>query len=105
MDAHPGATLAEARGHGSTPEHPSDDYAREDPRYEEYFDRRDSMEDHANSLKEDAYGDLDTFNKDGAEESTGKISMHDLEIAMQFDTIEELREAYPELADEFGHYH
>lgn len=105
MDAHPGASLAEARGHGSTPEHPSDDYARHDPRYEDYFERRDSYESHAYELKQDYYGNEEQWNAEGARESTGDLSMKWLEIADRYDDLETLYEDYPEAEDEFGHYH
>lgn len=105
MDAHPGATLAEARGHGSTPEHPSDDYARHDPRYEEYFDRRDQYEEKVNELKDMAYGDLETFNKDGAEDETGKLPISKLEVMAQYDDPDTMIEEHPELEEDFAHYH
>jgi hypothetical protein len=104
LERHPGATLAEARGHGTTPEHPGAGRGQE--RFAEYYQQRDALEAHVNSLKQDAYGNLPKFNAEGSAENTSRMSMSALQQAQGFDSIDEMEEYYEDdLDDGYGYYH
>ena len=104
MAAHPGATKAEARGHGSTPERPGG--GRENERFERYYERRDALEAHTNRLKQDLYGNSPSWNQEGSEAATGKIPISQLDLATDYDNLPEFLEEWgDEVSEDFGHYH
>jgi hypothetical protein len=105
LERHPGATIAEARGHGKTPEHPGAQRGQE--RYAEYHERREAAESHVNALKQDAYGNLPNFNQEGSEFATSKMSISELQVSAPYDSIDEMYDALDEdeIPDGYGHYH
>lgn len=104
MAAHPGATKAEARGHGSTPEAPG--RGRSQERFESYYERRDRAEAHTNQLKQDLYGNSPSFNAEGSQASTERIPIADLELAMEYNSLPDFLDDWgDEVSEDFGHYH
>lgn len=106
LEAHPGATIAEARGHGKTPEHPGEGRGQE--KYEDYYERRSVYEAHVNQLKQDLYGNSPSWNQEGAEKSTSRIPTADLVEAYGYDSLAEYADDYggwDEIDDDFGYYH
>lgn len=104
LESHPGATIAEARGHGHTPERPGAGKGQE--RFAEYYERRTEAERHVNSLKQEAYGSLPNYNAAGAEETTHKMSIGDLEKSLPFDSLDDFYDYYDgEVDDGYGYYH
>ena len=104
LESHPGATVAEARGHGKTPEHPGQGQGQE--RFADYYERRNELERHVNSLKQEAYGSLPNYNSAGAEASTHSMSMATLAKSEAFDSIDDMEEYYgDDLDDAYGYYH
>lgn len=105
LERHPEATIAEARGHGRTPEHPGAQRGQE--RYAEYHERREAAEAHVNALKLDAYGNEPNFNQEGSEYSTSKMSMSELQMSAGYDTLDDMYEDFDEdeIPDGYGYYH
>jgi hypothetical protein len=104
LERHPGATIAEARGHGHTPERPTAGIGK--PEFREYHERRAELERHANSLKQEAYGSLPNFNRAGSEDNTHRMSVAELAKSEPFDTLDDFIEYYDgEVDDGYGYYH
>ena len=104
LEAHPGATIAEARGHGHTPERPGG--GKDQERFADYYERRQELERHANSLKHEAYGSLPNYNAAGSEAATSKMSIASLEKSEPFDTLDDFEEYYDgDIDDGYGYYH
>jgi hypothetical protein len=106
LTAHPGASLAEARGHGHTPERPGQ--GREQERFSDYYERRNAAEAHTNQLKADMFGQEPSYNADSAAQSTSRIPLADLEAAMAYDSLDDYADdmgGWDEIDDDFGYYH
>lgn len=106
LESHPGATIAEARGHGHTPERPGGGRGQE--RFAEYYERRDELESKVNQLKADMFGNMPSWNADGAANSTGRIPTADLATAASYDSLAEYADdmgGWDEIDDDFGNYH
>ena len=107
MAAHPGATKAEARGHGHTPEKPGGGKNQE--RFADYYERRNAAETHTLRLKQDAFGNLPSWNAEGAAASNLKIPIAQLEMAMPFDSLDAFQDWAEEndidLDEDFAYYH
>ena len=69
MQAHPGASHNEARGHKATPEHPEE--ARPD-KHQSYYQRRKALVNRANAKKEELFGPSDGWRKDRSDKNTAK---------------------------------
>jgi len=67
---HPGATIAEARGHGKTPEHPG--RGREEERYREYYEKRKGLEAQAQNQKRADFSHSDKWREDRSEKAMKK---------------------------------
>jgi hypothetical protein len=104
LESHPGATIREARGHGTTPERPTAGIGK--PEFQEYHERRKELENHVNSLKQEAYGSLPNYNAAGAEAATHSMSIGELAKSEPFDTLDDFIEYYDgEVDDGYGYYH
>lgn len=106
LEAHPGASIAEARGHGKTPEHPG--AGRGESRYQEYYAGRAEAEAKVNQMKADMYGNSPSWNPAGAEKATGRIPTSDLNTAAGYDSLADYADdmgGWDEIDDDFGHYH
>lgn len=105
MEAHPGATKAEARGHGETPERPGG--GKQNERFTGYYERRERLESHTNELKRQAFGNEPKYNAESAAYGTSKIPIGQLEKASGYDSLDSFFEDYPEneVDDNFGYYH
>jgi hypothetical protein len=104
LESHPGATIREARGHGSTPERPGQGIGK--PEFQEYHERRAELERHVNSLKQEAYGNLPNFNATGAQSATHSMSVSALAKSEAFDSLDDFEEYYEgDIDDGYGYYH
>lgn len=66
----PGASIAEARGHGKTPEHPGRGFNK--PEFREYYDRRAELERRVNEQKNREYNSSPKWNQDRSERAVAK---------------------------------
>jgi len=106
LESHPGATIAEARGHGKTPERPGGGRGQE--RFAQYYERRDAAEQKVNQLKADMFGNSPSWNPTGAAKATGRIPTSDLVYASGFDSLAAYADdqgGWDEIDDDFGNYH
>lgn len=106
LELHPGATIAEARGHGKTPEHPGQGKGQE--RFESYYERRSELESKVNQLKADMFGNSPSWNADGAAAATSRIPISELSTAAGYDSLADYADdmgGWDEIDDDFGHYH
>jgi hypothetical protein len=62
LQKHPGATLAEARGHGKTPERPGQGKGEE--RFREYYEKRETLEKQVLSQKQRDFSSSDKWRAD-----------------------------------------
>lgn len=102
LERHPGASIAEARGHGKTPERPH--LGQDKPQFREYHERRSELERHWNELKELKHGHKARYNAESIASQTSKKSRKELIDAMDYDDLDDYIEDYPE-DDDADHYH
>lgn len=73
---HPGATIAEARGHGKTPERPGQ--GREEERFREYYEKRENLE---RQVEEKKRQDFEASDKWRSDRSERNLKNHPARIA------------------------
>lgn len=101
-----GASLARARGHESTPEHPQQGKGKS--QYREYFERRQALENKVNRMKQEAYGNSPRWDAQSSEKHVSKGSIRDLERVASYDSIDDYAEDLdlePEDYDDPLRYH
>lgn len=82
-DYESGVSLASARGHGATPEHPHAGKGQE--RYREYHERRNRLERHMVELKRQKFGSAPRWSESGAMKSAEREPIAKLEEWEDYD--------------------
>jgi hypothetical protein len=106
LEKHPGASIAEARGHGKTPERPH--LGKTQERFAEYHGRREAAERHVNELKEQKFSNEPNYNAESSAYSTSRIPLSELEKSAGYDTLDDYVDdagGWDEVDDGYGYYH
>jgi hypothetical protein len=83
LASHPGATLAEARGHGKTPEHPGQ--GTDNERFREYYEKRQELEAQIQDKKRQEFSHSTKWREDRSarnlEKNPGRLSDYRVYLA------------------------